>query len=215
MIVINEGAYRMKISKAQSQENRARIVETASALFRERGFDGVSVADLMLAAGLTHGGFYNHFGSKADLMAEAAAFGLAAKMREYEGIDMAGFVSRYLSREHRDDRGDGCTMAALCGDAARQPAEVRAAFEAGIAGMLAAVERGAAATGAYPTAARAGAISLFAQLLGALVLSRACPDDSPLADEVLQACRSQALTALGAAPAAPARAARSRRRSRH
>lgn len=203
----------MKITKAQSQENRARVVETASALFRERGFDGVSVADLMDAAGLTHGGFYKHFGSKADLMAEAAAHGLAAKMREYAGEDMAGFVSRYVSREHRDGRGDGCTMAALCGDAARQSPEVQAAFEAGIAGMLAAVERGAMAAGADQRAARAQAISLFAQMLGALVLSRACPDDSPLADEILDVCRSQILAQPAKAAGTAARKAPAKNRA--
>jgi len=202
----------MKITKAQSQENRARVVETASALFRERGFDGVSVADLMDAAGLTHGGFYRHFGSKVDLMAEAAAHGLAAKMREYEGEDMAGFVNRYVSREHRDGRGGGCTMAALCGDAARQSPQVQAAFAAGIASMLAAVERGAVASGADPGAARAQAIGLFAQMLGALVLSRACPDDLPLSDEILDACRSQILAGLPAAAGVGARKAAKRAR---
>lgn len=186
----------MKITKAQSQENRARIVETASTLFRERGFDGVSVADLMVAAGLTHGGFYKHFGSKADLMAEATAQGLVAKMSEYQDLDTAEFIARYLSREHRDERGVGCTMAALSGDAARQPPAVQAAFASGIASMLAAVERGAMAAGAEQGAARAKAISLFSQMLGALMLSRACPDDSPLSDEILDVCRRQILTAL-------------------
>jgi TetR/AcrR family transcriptional repressor of nem operon len=204
----------MKITKAQSQENRARIVETASALFRERGFDGVSVADLMAAAGLTHGGFYKHFGSKADLMAEATEYGLAAKMREYAGADMRGFVNRYVSREHRDGRGDGCTMAALCGDAARQDPAVQASFASGIASTLAAIERGAMAAGADQRAARAKAISLFSQMLGALVLSRACPDDSPLSDEILEACRSQVLAALDPAVGVAARKAPSRRRSR-
>lgn len=199
----------MKITKAQSQENRARVVETASALFRERGFDGVSVADLMDAAGLTHGGFYKHFGSKADLMAEATAHGLAAKMREYEGVDMPGFVNRYVSRAHRDHRGDGCAMAALCGDAARQSPAVQATFAAGIASMLAAVEGGALAAGADRAAARQAAISRFAQMLGALVLSRACPDDSPLADEILDVCRGQLLATP--APATRARARRPRR----
>lgn len=61
----------MKVTKAQAQANRAHIVETASTLFRERGCDGVGIADLMAAAGFTHGGFYKHFPSKADLMAEA------------------------------------------------------------------------------------------------------------------------------------------------
>lgn len=204
----------MKITKAQSLENRARVVETAAALFRERGFDGVSVADLMAAAGLTHGGFYKHFGSKADLMTEATECGLAGKMREYEGVDMPGFVNLYLSRAHRDGRGDGCTMAALCGDAARQPAAVQARFESGIAGMLAAVERGAMAAGADQAAARAQAIGLFAQMLGALVLARACPDDSPLSDEILETCRSQILAALPPPVRPESPSAASRRRSR-
>lgn len=201
----------MKITKAQSQENRARIVETASALFRERGYDGVSVADLMLAAGLTHGGFYKHFESKAELMAEATAHGLAAKMQDYQGVDMQGFVNGYLSREHRDGRSDGCTLAALSGDAARQPATVQAAFEAGIAMMLAAVERGATAAGITPQAARAQAIGLFAQMVGALVLSRACSDESPLSDEILESSRVQILAALASgSPAEDRKAARRR-----
>ncbi|HUN91580.1 MAG TPA: TetR family transcriptional regulator [Burkholderiaceae bacterium] len=203
----------MKITRAQSQENRARVVEAASSLFRERGYAGVNVADLMAAAGLTHGGFYKHFGSKADLMAEAAEYGLAAKMREYEGVDMRGFVNRYVSREHRDGRGDGCTMAALCGDAARLTAEIRATFASGIANMLAAVERGAIAAGEEPSAARAKAIAIFSQMLGALVLSRACPDDSPLSDEILEACRAQILATLDPVVTASARKAPSRRRS--
>lgn len=203
----------MKITKAQSQENRSRIVESASALFRERGFDGVGVADLMAAAGLTHGGFYKHFGSKAELMAEATAHGLAAKMRDYEGVDMAGFVQRYLSPEHRDGRADGCAMAALGGDAPRQPAAVQARFEAGIAAMLAAVERGAVASGAEPAAARAQAIGLLAQLVGALMLSRACPAGSALSDELLDVCRAQALAALAPQAPDPARRARRPRRA--
>ena len=201
----------MKITRAQSQENRARVVAAASALFRERGYDGVSVADLMDAAGLTHGGFYKHFGSKADLMVEATAQGLAAKMAEYIGVDAAEFIERYLSRDHRDDRGSGCAMSALCGDAARQPAAVQATLADGIARMLAAMEHVAMAAGADRTEARAQAVSLFSQLLGTLVLSRACPDDSSLAGEILDLSRQQLLVALGLAggntsgrPAGPA-----------
>jgi TetR/AcrR family transcriptional repressor of nem operon len=84
-------------------------------LFRERGFDGVGVADLMAAAGFTHGGFYKQFGSKADLMAEATACGIAQTGAMADGVDAATFVSHYLSREHRDGRATGCTMAALGG----------------------------------------------------------------------------------------------------
>jgi TetR/AcrR family transcriptional repressor of nem operon len=193
----------MKVTKAQSQENRSRIVETASALFREQGYDGVSVADLMAAAGLTHGGFYRHFGSKADLMAEAAGHGLDSKMREYTGVDMAGFVQSYLSREHRDSRGTGCTVAALAADAVRQPEAVQARFATGIARMLAAVQQGAVAAGADETSARALAIGQLSQMVGALVLSRACPSDAPLADEILAVCRDESLARLAPTAAKP------------
>src|SRR5688500_19903503 len=118
----------MKVTKTQALENRARIVETASTLFRERGYDGVGVADLMAAAGFTHGGFYKHFGSKADLMKEAAASGFSQSAANIAGVDAATFVNEYLSRTHRDALGDGCTLAALSGDAARQPESIKEAF---------------------------------------------------------------------------------------
>ena len=118
----------MKVTKAQAQANRAHIVETASTLFRERGYDGVGVADLMAAAGFTHGGFYKHFGSKADLMAEAAALSLERSAAGACTIGLEEFVNRYVSRAHRDGRDTGCTVAALGGDAARQSDEVKATF---------------------------------------------------------------------------------------
>jgi TetR/AcrR family transcriptional repressor of nem operon len=198
----------MKVTKAQAQANRARIVETAATLFRERGYDGVGVADLMAAAGFTHGGFYKHFGSKADLMAEAAACGFSESAAGSEGIDIAAFVKQYLSREHRDTPGTGCTMAALSVDAGRQPEQVKQAFADGIERLLMSMvsKHGASgasgATNATSAAAkreaRARSIDAIAQLVGAVVLSRACPDDSPLADEILQACESGALSRLSA-----------------
>lgn len=127
----------MKVTKAQVEANRAHIVETASTLFRERGYDGVGVAELMATAGLTHGGFYRHFGSKAELLAEAAACGVAKTKSLMDGVDMADFIRHYLSREHRDDRSGGCTLAALSGDAARQPDAIKATFATGLENMLA------------------------------------------------------------------------------
>ena len=122
----------MRVSKAQAQANREHIVETASVMFRERGYDGVGVADLMAAAGFTHGGFYKHFGSKADLMAEASANSLAQSTASAETMSVQDFIDVYVSRDHRDGRSTGCTMAALCGDAARQSGDVKAAFAEGI-----------------------------------------------------------------------------------
>jgi len=195
----------MKVTKAQAQQNRARIVETASALFRERGYDGVGVAELMAAAGFTHGGFYKHFRSKTDLMAEAAASGLSQSAANTAGIDMVEFVKQYLSREHRDTPGDGCTMAALCGDAARQPESVKETFAAGIERLLATLEREDSAEGGNAKrGARARRIDTIAHVVGAIVLSRACPDDSPLADEILEACRNEILATLPPPALSPA-----------
>jgi TetR/AcrR family transcriptional repressor of nem operon len=187
----------MKVSKAQAQANRAHVVETASMLFRERGYDGVGVADLMAAAGFTHGGFYKQFRSKADLMAESAACGIAQTTALTAGVDTLEFVHEYLSREHRDNRATGCTMAALGGDAARQPEAVRAAFEVGIEGLLAALSREAApAGGAASRQVRAKSLDMLAHAVGAIVLSRACPDESRLADEILAVCRNAIVASL-------------------
>jgi len=185
----------MKVTKTQALENRARIVETASTLFRERGYDGVSVADLMAAAGFTHGGFYKHFRSKADLMAEAAASGFSQSAANISGVDAAAFVKEYLSRPHRDARGNGCTFAALSGDAARQPKSIKKAFAAGIESELTTLAReDSALSESAKREARAKRIDTLAHVVGALVLSRACPDDSPLADEILAVCRTQILS---------------------
>lgn len=186
----------MKVTKAQAQANRAHIVETASHLFRERGYDGVGIADLMAAAGFTHGGFYKHFGSKADLMEEAARCGFDQGTAKAEGLDPQAFVNYYLSRKHRDDRADGCTVAALSGDAARQPESTKGAFAAGVESMLAGLSGVEGAEDSGGSDMRARSIETIAQVVGALVLSRACPDDSTLADEILDVCRVAALSRM-------------------
>ncbi|CAM5450259.1 hypothetical protein [Streptomyces afghaniensis 772] [Streptomyces afghaniensis] len=187
----------MRVTKAQAEQNRAHIVATASRLFRERGYDGVGVAELMAAAGFTHGGFYKHFRSKADLMAEASASGLSQTVARTEGLDPAEFVERYVSREHRDGRGDGCTIAALGGDAARQPADIKTEFAAGIENLLTALQSQSDTPGdADQRAARMMVIDMLAHSVGAIMLSRACPDGAPLADEILDVCRKEILASL-------------------
>ncbi|MCE4557962.1 TetR/AcrR family transcriptional regulator [Roseateles cellulosilyticus] len=189
----------MKVTKAQAQANRARVVETASQLFRERGYDGVGVADLMAAAGFTHGGFYKQFGSKTDLIAESTACGIATTVAlAGGGVHPVDFVRQYLSREHRDGRATGCTMAALAGDAARQPDSVKAAFAAGIESLIEALGPGSeSAPEIDVTEARNRIVDMLSHALGALVLSRACPDDSALADEFLNVGRAAILRSLG------------------
>ncbi|WP_225859543.1 TetR/AcrR family transcriptional regulator [Streptomyces albicerus] len=192
-----KGRLDMRVTKAQAEQNRAHIVATAARLFRERGYDGVGVAELMAAAGFTHGGFYKHFRSKADLMAEASASGLSQTAARTEGVDAAEFVERYVSREHRDGRGDGCTIAALSGDAARQPADIKTEFAAGIENLLTALQAQSDTPGdADQRATRTMVIDMLAHSVGAVMLSRACPDGSPLADEILDVCRAEILASL-------------------
>src|SRR5215217_1833227 len=104
--------FKMRVSREQMVENRHRILDAASRLFREKGFDAVSVAEVMKAAGLTHGGFYGHFRSKDDLIAHA--------IRHAEGSqsatdDIGAWIDAYLSTPHRDHPELGCPTAALAG----------------------------------------------------------------------------------------------------
>src|SRR3954463_13093078 len=123
----------MRLTQAESERNRKQILEVAGRLFRQRGFDGVGVDDLMKAAGFTHGGFYNHFASKAELEAEASAKGVAKaiamlveSLNDPRKDGWERFVRGYLSAEHRRESGTGCTLGALAADAARKGPKGRA-----------------------------------------------------------------------------------------
>src|ERR1700712_454694 len=108
----------MRISKERAAENRAALIRAASKLIRERGIDGVGVAEISKEAGLTHGALYAHFRSKEELALEALSYGLEqASARMYaapvDGMpDLARFLDRYLSLEGRDDYGGRCAIAA-------------------------------------------------------------------------------------------------------
>src|SRR5256714_15571476 len=122
----------MKVSREQAAQNRDRIVEAAARLFRERGYEGIGVADLMKEAGLTHGGFYGHFSSKDDLIAEASARALAGSLAAFSELaeqapsdPLPAIASAYLSKTHRDKPGEGCLLAALRSDMPPQGAGVR------------------------------------------------------------------------------------------
>ena len=175
----------MKVSREQVAENRRTILEAAGRLFRERGFEGVSVAAVMKAAGLTHGGFYGYFRSKDDLI--AAALAELAVPPTSQPTDLAGYVDRYLSRKHCDDRAGGCPVAALGAETVRQTSEVRSAMTDGLRRQIARLGQGM--PGADPDAARQAAIGTWAALVGALTLAR-MSDDRHLADEILSQTRA-------------------------
>jgi TetR/AcrR family transcriptional repressor of nem operon len=189
---------KMRISKEKAQENRNHIVEIASALFRRNGFDGIGVADLMKAAGFTHGGFYNHFKSKDELAAaaaEAAFKKLDGETALIERVD--DILKRYISRDHRDEVETSCPAAALGGEAAHQADEVKEVFAEGISNWIGRIDETLSRNGikAGPES-RERAIALLSQAVGAVVLSRAIPDANGLADEVLQASLKDSLKSV-------------------
>ena len=101
----------MRYPVEETAAKHERIVKEASRLFRERGFENVSVGEVMKAAGLTHGAFYAHFGSKEELQAAAVAYGIKVSLGRMQRIkkNRGSYADRYLSRWHRDNPGDGCT----------------------------------------------------------------------------------------------------------
>lgn len=190
----------MRLTQAEIERNRKQILEVAGRLFRERGFDGVGVDDLMKVAGFTHGGFYNHFASKAELVAEASAAGTAkTKATLVEALSdrrrdaWERFVRDYLSTEHRGDPAGGCMLGALAADAARKGPTVQARFAdavGGMAGALADYLPRQPSRGKQARARRARALQMLSELVGALVLARAVASADPaLSDEILAASR--------------------------
>lgn len=174
--------------------NRQTIEEVSARLFREQGLKGLSVDELMAAAGLTHGGFYGHFQSKDALAAIACAKAFEQSGARWQGCIQGpdpsaafkGIVASYLSERSRDDPGTGCPATALAGDVAREPGDkpVRAAFIAGVkdqVGLLLAL--GGHGDG---DAGRRKALVRFATMVGALLLARATRGDE-LSGAFLQA----------------------------
>jgi TetR/AcrR family transcriptional repressor of nem operon len=175
----------MRVSRAQVAENRRKILEAASRLFRARGFEVVTVAEIMKAAGLTHGGFYGHFKSKDDLIAQSLAHVLAAGSRAEP--DLAAYAGRYLSPRHRDDLAGGCPVAALGAEIVRHGPEARAAMTAGLRRQIELLSR--SARGSDRSEKRRAAIGSWAAMVGAVILAR-LSDDPQLSDEVLVQTRA-------------------------
>ena len=192
----------MGVSREQAAENRRAIVAAAARLFRERGVEAVGLSELMKHAGFTQGGFYNHFESKGDLVAEVVASAIAEGIAEFAKLArtpvhesttaLRRYINWYLSQAHRDDIDQGCPVTGFAGDAPRLGAEAQSHFAGGLddlitilAGLIA--ESGSlAATGERRTL-RGRAISLFCELLGALVLSRSVALAAPaLSNEILE-----------------------------
>ena len=167
------------------EENHRRILDAASRLFRDKGFEAVSVAEVMKAAGLTHGGFYGHFSSKDDLVAQSLVHVLAVDSTG--GGDLGAFIDDYLSPQRRDDAAGGCPTAGLAADVRRQTPAARAAMTEGIRSQI--DRLGKALPGLDEADKRRAAIGGWAAMVGAVILARAI-DDPVLSDEVLEQTRA-------------------------
>jgi TetR/AcrR family transcriptional repressor of nem operon len=197
----------MKVTREQMAVNRQRLLDIASRRFRERGFDGVSVAEVMQEAGLTHGGFYGHFASKEALAAEAATHALMQTANRWKttlenrGMDgLERIVDAYLSQRHLDAPGTGCAIAALGPELARQPEPVRTAFAAELEHLIDALA--GFLPGANAAERRSRALPLMAQMVGAIVLARAF-GRGVLATEILEAVRKAIAAASESIPSNP------------
>ncbi|MEH2532427.1 TetR/AcrR family transcriptional repressor of nem operon [Bradyrhizobium sp. AZCC 1588] len=192
----------MRVSRIQAAENRETVINVASRLFRERGFDGIGLKDLMKAAGLTQGAFYKQFASKEGLAVEASKRALESASGRWSDAAAANpddplgaVIAFYLSGDHREEKMDGCPIVALGSDAARQGPDVKAAFEAGIKAHLEVLGHFIAETDGDEPSGKAMAILMT--MVGAVTLSRVV-NDPDLARAILDAAVNQVREAAAA-----------------
>ena len=185
----------MKVTKEKAAENRAALVQAAGHLFRERGIDGVGVAEISKKAGLTHGALYAQFPSKEALAAEAFTSGLKPAFEQMTAdpdggpATVADFLDDYLSIDHRDNLAAGCPMSASASEVARQDKVVCERFTEGFEQTVALMERG---LGASPvkTEKHQRAVAIMAAMIGGVAASRAVAKvDSKLSNQILHAVR--------------------------
>ena len=193
----------MRYTPEHKEETRKRVLKAAAAALRTHGPEGVSVADIMQSAGLTHGGFYAHFSNKDDLVAQALLEMFAQGRRRFTRLTddlspaeaLGAFVDRYVSEDHRNYPEHGCPLTTMANDVSRQTGSARDAFDAGVASLI---DRLATwlPEDAVPRQVRAA--SLLAEMAGAVALSRAVRDPV-LSAGILEACRASARARGGAA----------------
>ena len=194
----------MPYTAAHKQATRERIVESARRMFTRRGFFDVSIDEIMNDAGLTRGGFYNHFKTKEDLYAAAVSQVTKCQTSDAWGdmkvdFSMTGpplarhIVQAYLSQQHMDDRDNHCPLIALPSDVARGGPQVKAAFRQVLQMMVSVFETNVSANGHAP---RERALALAALCVGGMVLARAVDDES-LSDDIRHAARDLALETGG------------------
>jgi TetR/AcrR family transcriptional repressor of nem operon len=189
----------MKKSKAETAETRRRILEVASEAFRRQGIEATGVAEIMAAAGLTHGGFYRHFNSKEELVAEAVAVSLEkwvlqSERAAHEGPEAAlAHALEYLSATYRDDVAHSCTFAANGSELVRADERTRHIASEAFKRTL---ERLAPFMSTAPGAERTStAISVLTNMIGALTMARLV-DDPVLSERILAVARQRLIRSI-------------------
>ena len=192
----------MRVSRVQAAENRETVINVASRLFRERGFDGIGLKDLMKGAGLTQGAFYKQFASKEDLAAQASRRAMESANDRWSAATgskpedpLGAVIGFYLSMDHRGERTDGCPIVALGSDVARQGVDVKASFEDGVRQHLEIL--GGFIPQADGEEATAKAMAILSTMVGALTLARVV-NDPHLAQALLDAATDQIRETAGA-----------------
>jgi TetR/AcrR family transcriptional regulator, transcriptional repressor for nem operon len=177
----------MRYEKGRKDASRQKIMEVASERFRRDGIAATGLAAIMSDAGMTNGAFYPHFQSKADLVRETVAAATSATrfgtFIAEEGLETA--IDAYLSPEHRDDPGQGCPLAALLPELARQPFETRRVYADN---FLALARKLASVLPAKTKDPEAAAMAIYATLIGSIQLARAV-EGTDLSDRILAAGR--------------------------
>lgn len=194
----------MRVSRVQAEENRETVINVASRLFREHGFNGIGLKDLMKGAGLTQGAFYKQFSSKDDLAAQASRRAMESATRRWltaaagSSDALEAVMEFYLSTGHRGEKADGCPLVALGADAARQSDEVRRPFEDGIRAHFEVLDELMHESKSSNPSGKAMAI--LSIMVGAVTLSRLVEEES-LSQDILDtaagevrriACRPEA-----------------------
>jgi TetR/AcrR family transcriptional regulator, transcriptional repressor for nem operon len=182
----------MGYSKSDKAETHTRILKVAAKRFRERGLEGIGVADVMKEAGVTVGGFYKHFGSRDELVVEALATAFKdLDVWEEHTADMAQLLQNYLKEAHRDAPGTGCAMGALLGDMTRGSKSARVLYTERVKRSV--VFTGALLPSSPRSDKRGRALLILSALLGAINLSRAVSDPD-LSREILHGVRDQLIS---------------------
>ncbi len=179
------------------EESRSRIVAAAGRAFRKQGYTGIGVDGLAREAGLTHGGFYGHFGSKAEAFEAAVVAGLQTLRVGIENVRaehgkswVEAFIAFYLGQKRTCDLADACTLPSLSTEIERSDFNIRVAYQAELQRVIEAIATGL--SGGTDTDHTTRAWGLLSLLAGGVTLARTVPDQA-VAEQIAVAVKNAAL----------------------